>query len=317
MIPDLVPDCESDFYLLLDKISQNNCCAFIGAGISQRAGYPSWNELLTKMEDFLREGGVDVKYDPSLPNENKLDNIRMTIGNDKFIEGIFTIFNNHDKEECVNFHRFIVNIPFQSYITTNFDYCLENAANLEERNPIPEVYILPGFSSKDLRNGNIFHIHGVIYPQNPYRYAGSLVLTTQDYDEVYGSEFGSGLIRLLFTLFQDYTVVFMGYSLRDSYLINLLNRARKELQRQQEYTVNRNLGIRKIPEHFIFLHEREKSEWEKTIKDWGLIPLFYTGDTKRHMGLERLLSEVQRKLSRLSYPRLVPNRSMFEDEHDV
>lgn len=42
---------QNDFSNLINSIQKNECCLFIGAGLSSPAGYPSWSTLLERIRD--------------------------------------------------------------------------------------------------------------------------------------------------------------------------------------------------------------------------------------------------------------------------
>lgn len=94
-------------------------------------------------------------------------------------------------------------------ITTNYDVLLENI--------FPEYEIYVGQEELLFNNisgiGEIYKIHGSITKPD------SLVLTSLDYAQF--EENASYLIAKLLTIFLEYPVIFMGYSLSDRNMLNI------------------------------------------------------------------------------------------------
>lgn len=125
---------------LQDPIRKKECCAFIGAGLSRPANYPSWDGLLDslKVESEILVGGKI--NDAHLDFYDRAEEYRNILREDyrRIIQREFDPNNN--KQPWLPVHRDLVAIPFVSYVTTNYDCILENAYKAMEMPPVYNFY---------------------------------------------------------------------------------------------------------------------------------------------------------------------------------
>lgn len=95
-------------------------------------------------------------------------------------------------------------------ITTNYDLLLDNAfPNFISYNSQDELLFNPSFNLAE-----IYHIHGSLSESE------SLVLTSDDYDEFVDKK--DYLVAKLLTIFAEYPIIFLGYSLQDANILSIL-----------------------------------------------------------------------------------------------
>lgn len=223
---------------------------FIGSGISQRYfNAPSWKGLMKKLvemcpelsnkrfafyEQQFREGN-DTDYtkmassfveaysnwawgstDPSttpFPNDlfednaQKQDYIKFIVS--KYFEEItesIDLNSNSSKDEIEE----LQNIKPHAIITTNYDGALEKIF-IDYQKVIGQQVIRANYTSY----GEILKIHGC------YEDSRSIVLTREDYD--YFNEKKKYLSSKLLTYFAEHPLFFLGYSLNDPNIINILS----------------------------------------------------------------------------------------------
>ena len=145
-------------------------------------------------------------------NWDKVELLRNLMGDELFQSELTKSFNPDTKKDYLAVHHEICSIPFLSYITTNYDYCLENAIKATLKQVTVQYY--PELDFSRIRNGDVYHIHGVIKPNKPGELFGSVILSNRDYEKAY--EPNTGLPRFLANLFEIFTIVFIGYSFGDS-----------------------------------------------------------------------------------------------------
>lgn len=294
---------------LIQQISLKKTCAFIGAGLSHGAGYPLWTELIEYLkstaEKIVNQEITIAKED----NWNQIEIFREILGEENYKAELIKIFGPDGKLDYLPVHQLICSIPFQSLITTNYDYCLENAAMAASKQVTIQYY--PELDITRLRELNhIYHIHGVIRPNNPEELIGSIILSNGDYEIAY--QMNTGLPRFLAGLSEFNTLVFIGYSLGDPALIKIIRTTQMELERRADFEIQVGLGQRRQPRHYIIMHQEARANPE-AIRELGLISICYNGDQVRHSVLQRLLSYIQMRTTEIRYPEPVVYRDMFED----
>jgi hypothetical protein len=144
------------------------------------------------------------------------------------------ILNRLFAMSCPNpFHRKISLLPFDVIATTNYDGCLE-VAQADIGTPLKSVHNDKSLTEDGVRFPALFKLHGDLYdpqrnplPKVPVRadavsYVNRVVLTDRQYwDFPEGRELMMDYLRVLFASRQ---VVFLGYSIRDFNIIEVLHR---------------------------------------------------------------------------------------------
>lgn len=255
---------------------------FIGSGISKRYlyGYPSWEELLEKsfnkyesdpfqyqkyldecrrkkMSDFETNVYMGTLIEKQF-NEAFYDRkIKLGIGNNKnpswvkrgispykmYLADLFKKqkLNKSYKlqEELVKF-RALKN-KVSAIITTNYDTFLEN----EVFNKDFQVYVRQHelFSADSYNIAEIYKIHGSATD------AESIIITEDDYNHFKDSR--KLIIAKMLTLFAESPIIFMGYSMTDEDIRNIIEDFLSCLSEEQL------VDIRK---HFVFISYKKDEE---------------------------------------------------------
>lgn len=208
---------------ILPYILNGQCVLFIGAGISKIAGCYDWDSVVREM---ISHDVIKKRINP-----NELDNNRLA--NEELIEFCLQEFTNSGKEndfwgivrkalmkdpkkfqiEYLPLIRKIKEIePFPKIITTNIDNCLEETRLLD----LSKIfYELDEFNINNLNKSNtcIFHIHGYIEKLK------DSLLTRRRYLQRYRKDEFQEFLR---GMFSSYSVLFLGYSLRDSEIKDII-----------------------------------------------------------------------------------------------
>ncbi|MEO8513983.1 MAG: SIR2 family protein [Ignavibacteria bacterium] len=240
---------------LIELINHGNVWAFIGSGVSADSGLPDWKNLLLmtidKMELSLKhEIFKDELYLRDFANKDYpscFSILEKKIGRKPLLEIIRNIIKVPLRES--DLVKIIVDLPFQGYITTNYDLVLENALSRESG------WISVGNSEDEIKkiSGNpskmIWHIHGAIDQSEEL---SKLVITSEDYEYFYLE--GSRMVNQLRALMTQKRTVIIGFGLQD-YEINRL------LKIIGKYTI-------KSKPIFAFLSSDGSKEDEKTKDDY-------------------------------------------------
>lgn len=226
---------------LLTEIKLKNVAVFVGAGLSKVVSdkYPLWDELANRSIKFLYDKGkINFFEKERLIREiadpkQKLSIFEKYIGGNKSQEYKEFLNQNfsHEKDsqtsnenpyhilcsEIFNFIKVTSNVDLEficaySNLQGNTDSLL---SQIENRTPTqekkwdkPESFMENTNVTEDFRYDKIYMIHGNILDYK------NTVFTTDDYIKEYFSVDGK-ISKFLEKLFQNYTVLFIGYGLSE------------------------------------------------------------------------------------------------------
>lgn len=188
---------------LAKELKNKKLLVFIGAGVSANSGLPNWNELIT---DFA------VKLE--IIKKEEIDKVKFS--NDEYLRIPEIFYKKYGKVEYYNvlkeiffskkyqtnsIHKALENMDLDYIITTNYDELLDDLNPKDTFSVVRKDNDLPYASRK-----MVIKMHGDLRYKN-------IVLKKTDYDE-YEKNFPliSTFIKGLFT---THTVLFIGYSLND------------------------------------------------------------------------------------------------------
>lgn len=182
-------------------ISSEELAAFIGAGLSIPAGFPSWEQLL---EQPAEEIGLRVKKETDLVSlAQYYSNVKKRSSIDDLIKEEFSKLYNPTEN-----HKLLSQLPISTYWTTNYDRLIEKA--LENNMKLPYVKTkdehLRGTSSNF--DAVVYKLHGdVETPEDA-------VITRSDYEE-FGYEKRKLFRDVLEGDLLTKTFLFLGFSFSD------------------------------------------------------------------------------------------------------
>ena len=275
---------------VLNAINNDNLVFFCGAGISRNYGLPSSKKLVEKVCKNL---SLSIKDHPDLKKAKKLKNydlildiienkiIPKEIVRKKVIE-ILNKFNNKPPE----IHKLLLELSScprndgYRLVTTNFDR-LFFKAGLDER----FVDVAPKLSHPRKETWkNLTFLHGRIDEENDSE-GSNLILTRTDFGLAY--LYDRWASRFIIQLFQDFTILFIGYSLEDTvmnYLMSaIISKNKRREGNKETSSIYALVGYKKK------IKEEEKNKWEAL----GVTPIFY--EIKKY---ERKHSQLYEKINR-------------------
>jgi len=240
---------------LLGQISKNECCAFIGAELSKPAGYPTWFEFLEILKTETEYWSGITIDDEHLDNYERAEEYRNKLGIENYRNIIQREFDpDNNKQPWLSVHRDLVSMPFASWVTTNYDCILENAIRAIDGDPV--YSFTPNHPITKLRNRQIFHIHGIIDHSNLFETQDSIILTRTDFDRAYTPE--SNLVKLITCLYTELTIFFVGFNVRDPFLMRILKISFSDLGKTQQFVSERGIGLIKNKKHYALLPYHKK-----------------------------------------------------------
>lgn len=274
---------------------------FVGSGTSTRVGFPTWDALLGDLETLAGTVGTGFTPNPTLRAQDPYqyaDYIKTHIQDageiDQYHAQLDRIFQPRNPNYH-GFHQALVRLPFQGFVTTNYDTIISEAiTSLEARGEIR-------FSvSEDTKNQvskflfslnksfglptKVAHLHGCY--DNPR----GIILSQQDYVKAYEAPRGIHQ-NVLWSLLATRRVVFVGFGMRDRYLMDLLKRASADLWRWDQPS---HFNITSISTQNPTEAAEAKERAGVLRRNFGVETIFYERGAD-HSQLERLIEELNEK----------------------
>lgn len=268
---------------LIHSLHKPGAIAFVGAGVSVEAGYPSWSKLLDDLHEKVVE--LQSKVSPrELEQIRRIDDLlwraqeyRRLLDETAFNSLMWEFFRPRATPKAPTATA-LAQCPFRHYLTTNYDPLLETACTSAKQGlkvldwtQAPEI-------QQFLRTAHLAAPH-FIYLHGRYNLPQSIVLSERDYVRRYASSDDTS--RKLFTLFATQRLVFVGFSLNDPDLAFILRSV--------------NAAFNAVdPQHYLLAplgeNEDEGVHRRKFCGKHGVNPVFFTpGATERYGALPQVL----------------------------
>ena len=204
-----------DFKELINSIRKENITLFIGSGFSLKAGAPSAYSLVNAINNTLPE---DEKIDG-----NDLDKVSEEYEQMHNRESLMKIIR--DKMSFIptdtSDHQKLTRIPhIHTIITTNYDTLLEDIYGQEKCYVVRNTQDLTNLSKDKV---NIIKIHGDFQSEE------SILLTKQDYTNYFVKTKDSLLWKFVQAEILTKDILFIGYSLEDSNVFEIIKQVKKEV----------------------------------------------------------------------------------------
>ncbi|MBY5738156.1 SIR2 family protein [Rhizobium leguminosarum] len=261
-----------------DLAKSKRLILFIGSGVSASLGLPDWNGLIRMMSDHLN---YDHALYTMLGRYESLAEYYFLNGGSKAELAAWMKTNWHAatiKIESSEIHRHIASLDVPIIYTTNYEHWLEKALKLYGKR-YRRVIKGSDLSKVDPSETEVVKFHGdVTQPK-------TMVITEADYFE--RLKFESELDIKLRSDMQKYSILFLGYSLSDINLRNMIYRL----------SVFRKHYVKSHQENRSFILTNKLNEvQEKIFHGWGITTIYGNHiDNKR--SLLEFLSELAFKVS--------------------
>ena len=209
---------DKDLERLIKYIRKEDVALFIGSGFSFKAGAPHACDII---EAILKEGGEEFA------SENKGKSLRgvsesfveFCDGRNDLISLLGKLFNFEIKD--TSDQEILRKIPhFKTIFTTNYDTLLETAFPQAERVVITSN---EGCSYVDDKIVNIYKVHGDITTLNA---PDGIIITESDYQNYFKTGRYELIWETLKIAFSKKHILFIGYSLEDDNIIDIIKAVR-------------------------------------------------------------------------------------------
>lgn len=221
---------------------------FVGAGCSSVLQIPKWNEMLIALNKEFDCYPSDADVEAAILSDDYpkvAANIRKKAGDSKKYHDTIRRYATPTACNYTSLHIEIVQLS-RTIVTTNYDHALEDALEALKRATKTDEFAFESHNVGEFALGGlhaerkIFHLHGDMDREN-------LILDETSYDDQYGEDV-SDPVSLLNNLYKEFHLLFIGYSFRDSFVVNHLKKLAGKFQKP-------NIRTMPIPKHFCIMAE--------------------------------------------------------------
>lgn len=239
--------------------------AFIGAGCSDALRIPMWTKMLVELNRLFSHYSTEDELLQSIEIDGQAkvaENIEKKAPDRASYTAAITRLTKPQRCFYTSLHIEILRLT-KTIVTTNYDTSFEEALDaIAKFNNAPLDYdsqTVGNMKTKDLgRRRCIYHLHGKHSGEN-------YILSTPSYQSQYDNP-GSGLARLVTTLFAEFNVLFIGFSFNDEYFTKFLRTAMRDVAKD---------SMRKdaLPDHYCILSDDLMREYllPQELSDMGVI----------------------------------------------
>lgn len=212
---------DKDLERLIKYIRKEEVALFIGSGFSIKAGAPSVWDII---DAILKEGGQSFKDDLT---ESDCKQLRLV--SEAFVNecggrnDLMTLLKNlfsFEPKDCSD-QQTLTKIPhIKQIFTTNYDTLIEDAYPKSKCNVVTAN---EGCAYTDAHSTTIYKVHGDIATLNN---SASIIITDSDYKNYFKNKHFNLIWEELKQAFIKKHVVFIGYSLEDDNILDIIKTVR-------------------------------------------------------------------------------------------
>lgn len=212
---------DKDLERLIKYIRKEEVALFIGSGFSIKAGAPSVWDII---DAILEEGGQSFK-----DNLTESDRKQLRLVSEAFVNecggrnDLMTLLKNlfvFEPKDCSD-QQTLTKIPhIKQIFTTNYDTLIEDAYPKSKCNIVTAN---EGCAYTDAHSTTIYKVHGDIATLNN---SASIIITDSDYKNYFKNKHFNLIWEELKQAFIKKHVVFIGYSLEDDNILDIIKTVR-------------------------------------------------------------------------------------------
>ena len=262
---------DGDSFRKLAELMRSNRppIALIGAGASAKSGYPTWTELLQQLQAEASKKMRAAQWKKNLDDINDAPWTAEVFARELGAGGLEKLIRKQfaSRNSLAEPHLTLAKMRFPHFLTTNFDPSIEEALNAAGRPHVPVSWKNDQAVSEFLINlSHPGHPTSVLYLHGRYDDEESnIILTESAYVARYIAS--DDARRKLMAIFMTHPVVFVGFSMNDPDLANLMREVTARLKA-------------KPPCHFAIMGYRNDADREATRArmegKFGVRPVFFS-----------------------------------------
>jgi SIR2-like domain len=276
---------------MLGVIRASRAMAFVGAGVTLNLGYPLWKRLLQELADATVQhcgstistdrGPITVAQVMQIPNLLvRADIFRANLGN-HYQQILQETFRPRGSNSDM---RALVGLPFQHFLTSNYDPALE-VAHSDASMKYDSITLLDPSAVSFLHSlNNPGYVRHIVHVHGRFDDPGNIILTTREYDSFYSRY---PVVKRFWEIVPVVRqCVFLGFSFSDPELtlkFNLrdLHLAHRDTQFEGHFAVVA-----------ISDSGMETALREESIAEWGVDPVFYRPIDEKHSGYSSVIQTI-------------------------
>lgn len=236
------------FDQLVEQLEADNVVPFIGAGLSNAGGFPTWKEHLRSQG---RTAGIAPAHTEALLANGEYETVIAEIeagrGRDVFVQEVRDVFG---KTGSITEATLLITDLFpDTVITTNYDRLIEQAFDTGAKNAFQVINGLDALAEPDTERVSIIKLHGDI------KVPGQCILSKNQYDQAYGNgdiDLTRSIPKLLEYYYKNSSLLFLGCSLNNDRTVEVFR------------AVKQKVGDIVIPQHFAI---EQAPETEQALSD--------------------------------------------------
>jgi len=188
-------------------IKDEDCVAWIGAGLSTPAGYLGWPETVQQLCDVCCVPPLDLDHQSTQHLMDKAEECKQANPR-AYADKLAALFGRTVAKARQAYYP-LLRVPFRGYVTTNFDpLLLEAASSIGGFELLAYPHLPPDWLGNKPKKP-LYYIHGVARDKDNRPSGDNLILATSDFQHAYG-----GTVRpLIDTILLYRPVIFIGCNL--------------------------------------------------------------------------------------------------------
>ncbi len=293
-----IPADDPNYLAMRQLVLTGDCAGFIGAGLSIPP-CPTWKESVKRL--------CEACGCPELPPEEASDGDTLMRKADEcsrtnpvgYRKAIADIFSSRPTETRKGYN-YLVRLPFQMLLTTNFDLSLRDAARREDYG---NVYVYPHIPLRLSYNGRaIYYLHGCL-GASPAGDSDEVVFGLQAFDRAYGDD--SLLPGFLLQVLTYEDIVFLGCSLAEKRLCRTLVTSLHIGGRVESTPTRYALVPREEPRYGGVSEEKCRlieANDDQRLLSLGIVAVRYERGGDDHRAIEMILEDWMREAGRDKAP---------------
>lgn len=287
---------------LRDVIQSGKCIVFIGSGLSA-GSYAMWPDLVKELCKYC---GIDVGVTADSTVDDLLGAAQSAKDHDKelYFKFLGKHFGNPVNTASLLYDTLLA-LPFECYLTLNFDPLLALKARMTKRACSLPVHAYPALDRKHARDRSIHYLHGIIN-ENEAPARGPIVLSRNEFDEAYCEN--SNLLNFLVPTLENEHIVFVGCRLKEPAMGHVFDICKEHQKKRIEIALERGGELAPPPRRFIMLSEPvvkdangkiniesgkiELEEQNAYYRARDIEPVWYLADGHDHSALRLAFDEI-------------------------